>query len=227
MTILKSTQFVAILALGMLSLTNCNASTIEITQDQNDFAELPTDIEGLSIATFAGGCFWCTEAVFERVEGVKYVVSGYAGGDEMNPTYGDVGSGRTTHAESIQIYYDAKAVDYETLLNVFFIGAHDPTQVNRQGNDVGPQYRSVAFYRSQSEKEEITKKIKELESLNENSEPFATEVVPLEKFYPAEKYHQDYYPHNPNNSYVQNVTRPKVEKFEKHFSNILKPEYQH
>lgn len=225
MLISKLHHSIASIAIVLFALSSCTAHTLN--PEQNDFAELPTDIDGLDIATFAGGCFWCTEAVFERVEGVKYVISGYAGGDEMNPTYGDVGSGRTTHAESIQIYYDAHVVDFETLLNVLFIGAHDPTQVNRQGNDVGPQYRSVAFYRNQTEQNLIEKKIEELESLNADDKPFATQVVPFEKFYPAEKYHQDYYPHNPNNGYVQNVTRPKVEKFEKHFNSILKEEYKH
>ncbi len=208
-------------------LIGCNAGNPNsLSQDQNEFAKLPTDIDGLDIATFAGGCFWCTEAVFERVKGVKYVISGYAGGKEANPTYRQVGSGQTTHAEAIQIYYDADVVDYQTLLRVFFIGAHDPTQVNRQGPDVGRQYRSVAFYRNDSEKNLIKSTIEELESGSSFSKPFATEVTKFTKFYPAEKYHQDYYPQHPENSYVQNVTRPKVEKFEKYFSDLLKEEYR-
>lgn len=228
MNTIKNLISFTLIAFGVFVLTQCNASPTEkLGEQKSEFATLPTDVEGLSIATFAGGCFWCTEAVFERVNGVKYVISGYSGGDEANPNYSQVGSGRTTHAESIQIYYDADVVDFETLLNVFFIGAHDPTQVNRQGNDVGPQYRSIAFFRTPQELEAIANKIEELESLDKYSDPIATQVLAFEKFYPAEKYHQDYYPAHPENRYVQNVTRPKVEKFEKHFNHILKPEYKH
>lgn len=198
--------------------------TAQYDQDKS-FAELPDNKEGLAIATFAGGCFWCTEAVFERVDGVEYVISGYSGGDQKNPTYEDVSRGKTTHAEAIQIYYNPETVSFETLLDVFFLGAHDPTEVNRQGPDVGPQYRSIAFYRTIEEKKAIHEKIEALEK-SEFSEPIATQVIPFEVFYPAEKYHQDYYPANQGNPYVRNVSRPKVEKFEKNFGAVLKEDYQ-
>lgn len=195
-------------------------------QGDEEMASLPTDTEGMEIATFAGGCFWCTEAVFERVKGVKYVISGYSGGDEKNPTYKEVSYGMTSHAEAIQIYYDPKVVSYNTLLEVFFLGAHDPTQVDRQGPDRGKQYRSVAFYRNQKEKSAIESEIKKINNSDKFSDPIATEVVPFEKFYPAEKYHQDYYPDNMDNPYVQNVSKPKVVKFEKNFGQLLKEEYK-
>jgi peptide-methionine (S)-S-oxide reductase len=201
-----------------------SCSTAQFEKDES-FADLPENKENLSEATFAGGCFWCTEAVFERVEGVKYVISGYAGGERANPTYREVSAGRTSHAEAIQVYYDPNIVSYETLLDVFFLGAHDPTQVNRQGPDVGPQYRSVAFYRSDDEKKAIHSKIEKFEK-TKFQEPIATQVRPFEAFYPAEKYHQDYYPANQDNSYIQQVSKPKVVKFEKAFPELLKAEYK-
>lgn len=201
-----------------------SCSNAQYEKDES-FAELPENKEYLSVATFAGGCFWCTEAVFERLKGVKYVISGYAGGDKANPTYREVSAGRTTHAEAIQIYYNEDAVSYETLLEVFFLGAHDPTQVNRQGPDRGPQYRSAAFFRNESEKAAIQTMIKKLED-SKFDEPIATQVVPFKAFYAAEKYHQDYYPANQANGYIQQVSKPKVEKFEKNFPQLLKEKYQ-
>jgi peptide-methionine (S)-S-oxide reductase len=204
-----------------LLFTAC--STAQYEKDKS-FAELPENTKGLSVATFAGGCFWCTEAVFERVDGVEEVISGYSGGKKVNPTYEEVSRGRTNHAEAIQVYYDSDRVSFDKLLDVFFLGAHDPTQVNGQGPDLGAQYRSIAFYRNQEEKESILKKIEALEAA-EFKKPIATQVVEFEVFYPAEKYHQDYYPANQDNPYVQNVSKPKVEKFEKRFDDLLKKEY--
>ncbi len=195
-------------------------------QGDEEMASLPTNTDGLEIATLAGGCFWCTEAVFERVKGVKYVISGYSGGEEKNPTYKEVSYGKTNHAEAIQIYYDPKVVSFDQLLEVFFLGAHDPTQVDRQGPDRGKQYRSIAFYRNQKEKSAIEKEIKKLNASDKFVDPIATEVIKFEKFYPAEKYHQDYYPANMNNPYIQNVPKPKVEKFEKNFQSLLKDKYK-
>ncbi|MGB6037987.1 MAG: peptide-methionine (S)-S-oxide reductase MsrA [Cryomorphaceae bacterium] len=203
-------------------LVSC--STAQYEKDES-FAQLPENTENLSVATFAGGCFWCTEAVFERVDGVKYVISGYSGGERTNPTYREVSAGRTTHAEAIQIYYNADVVNFETLLKVFFLGAHDPTQVNRQGPDHGPQYRSIAFFRNDKEQEAIQAEIEKLES-SKFEEPIATQVLKFEVFYPAEKYHQDYYPANQGNGYIQQVSKPKVEKFEKTFPQLLKAEYK-
>lgn len=219
--------FVLILLFISASFYSCNLiGNGQSPQGDEEMASLPTDTEGLEIATFAGGCFWCTEAVFERVQGVKYVISGYSGGEEKNPTYKEVSYGKTSHAESIQIYYDPDVVSYEKLLDVFFLGAHDPTQVDRQGPDRGKQYRSVAFYRNSDEKEAIEAAIKKINKSGKFSDPIATEVVKFEKFYPAEKYHQDYYPANMGNPYVQNVSKPKVEKFEKNFAPILKEEFK-
>jgi len=208
-----------------LAFTIFAACTAAQYDKDESFAELPKDTEGLSVATFAGGCFWCTEAVFERVEGVRYVVSGYSGGETKNPTYKEVSRGQTTHAEAIQVYYDSEKVNFETLLDVFFLGAHDPTQVNRQGPDIGPQYRSIAFYRNDEEKKAIQTKIEALEK-SDFAEPIATQVKAFDTFYPAEVYHQDYYPANQDNPYVRNVSRPKVEKFESKFEHLLKSKYR-
>lgn len=216
-------DFFLLLPLMVLFIVSCNASNPSI--DQDEFAKLPKNTEGLSVATFAGGCFWCTEAVFERVIGVKYVISGYSGGTTAFPTYGMVSAGKTDYAEAIQIYYDPELVSFTTLLDVFFKAAHDPTQMNRQGPDVGPQYRSIAFFRDEQEQEQIVQKITELE-IDDFDVEIVTEVEPFKKFYPAEKYHQDYYESHQDNSYVYNVSRPKVLKFEKNFPDLLKPEFK-
>lgn len=175
----------------------------------------------LRVATFAGGCFWCTEAVFEQVKGVKSVVSGYAGGDKPNPTYQEVAAGQTNYAESIQIYYDPEVITYKTLLEVFF-ASHDPTQLNRQGPDIGKQYRSEIFYHN-AEQQDIAKAYMEtLSNSGKYDEPIVTKLSALDKFYEAEDYHQNYYEHNPDNPYIINVARPKVEKFKKSYSSLLK-----
>lgn len=186
------------------------------------FSDGPPQDEDYAIATLAGGCFWCTEAIFEQLEGVYSVVSGYAGGHTDDPTYDKIGSGRTGHAEAIQIYYDTSTIDFPTLLEVFFYAAHDPTQVNRQGPDVGTQYRSIAFYQNETEKKLIATYIERLDKSGHWDQPIATQIKFLEKFYVAEDYHQNYYPAHPDNPYIQNVTRPKVEKFEKQFKHLLK-----
>ena len=176
----------------------------------------------LDTATFAAGCFWCTEAVFERVKGVKSVISGYAGGTEPNPSYEKVSSGTTNYAESVEVYYDPQEVTYQTLLKVFFAD-HDPTQLNRQGPDVGKQYRSAIFYHNQQQKQEAEAYIQKLTKEGTYDKPIVTQVNPYDKFYEAEDYHQNYYEHNPGNPYIINVTKPKVENFEKHFKELLKP----
>ncbi|MDQ3291697.1 MAG: peptide-methionine (S)-S-oxide reductase MsrA [Bacteroidota bacterium] len=177
--------------------------------------------KGLELATFAGGCFWCTEAVFERLRGVDRVISGYTGGPEKNPTYEQVGSGETGHAESVQIYFDPKQVTYPELLEVFF-ATHDPTTLNRQGPDIGKQYRSAIFYHNEEQKQQAMAYIKELEAKKAFSKRIVTQLQPYKVFYPAEDYHQDYYEHNPNDPYIQSVTAPKVHKFEKQFKAKLK-----
>jgi peptide-methionine (S)-S-oxide reductase len=163
-------------------------------------------------ATFGGGCFWCTEAIFQMLPGVKSVTSGYAGGTKENPTYKEVCSGTTGHAEVIQIEYDPKAVSYEKLLDTFW-QAHDPTTLNYQGNDHGTQYRSIILYNNAAEKAAAEKSKAEAQKQFKN--PIVTEIVPLKKFYKAEGYHQDYFRSNPNQPYCRFIIQPKVEKFEK------------
>lgn len=180
--------------------------------------------EGLEVATFAGGCFWCTEAVFERVKGVSRVVSGYTGGPEKNPTYQQVSYGRTGHAEGVQIFYDPKQITYPELLEIFF-ATHDPTTLNRQGPDVGKQYRSAIYFHNPQQRQQTEAYIQELKEKNTFRDPIVTEVQPFEIFYNAEDYHQDYYLNNPNDRYVLGVARPKVLKFEKEFKEKLKPAY--
>ena len=164
------------------------------------------------IATLGGGCFWCTEALFQMLPGVKSVASGYAGGTKENPTYKEVCSGETGHAEVIRIEYDPKAISYEKLLETFW-EAHDPTTLNRQGADQGTQYRSVILYSTEAQRAAAEKS--KAEAQKHFTQPIVTEVAPLKKFYPAEGYHQDYYRDNPNQTYCRMVIRPKVEKFEK------------
>jgi peptide methionine sulfoxide reductase msrA/msrB len=177
------------------------------------------------LATFAGGCFWCTEAAFERIDGVVDVISGYSGGEEDYPSYEAVGSGMTSHAESIRIYFDTSRVSYETLLAVFFV-AHDPTQLNRQGPDVGKQYRSAIYFHDENQRQLAMKAIERLNKSGSLNSPVVTALSPAGEFWTAEAYHQDYYPQHPENPYVQRITKPKVEKVEKVFSSILKPEYK-
>jgi peptide-methionine (S)-S-oxide reductase len=175
----------------------------------------------LDTATFGSGCFWCTEAIFERLNGVHSVVSGYAGGFKDNPTYEEVCNGTTGHAECTQIFYDSAIITYDELLEVFW-KTHDPTTLNRQGNDVGTQYRSVIFYHNDYQKELAEKYKSELDKSGAWEKPIVTEISPLTTFYPAEDYHQDYYDNNPNQGYCSFVIAPKIEKFEKVFKNKLK-----
>ena len=173
------------------------------------------------LATFGNGCFWCTEAIFLRLKGVESVVSGYSGGHVENPTYEEVCTGTTGHAESIQIAYDPAVVSYEELLEVFW-KTHDPTTLNRQGNDVGPQYRSVIFYHNPEQKRLAETYKAKLDSARIWDRPIVTEIAPFEKFWPAEGYHQDYYASNPSQGYCRAVITPKVQKFEKVFREKLK-----
>jgi peptide-methionine (S)-S-oxide reductase len=179
----------------------------------------------MEVATFAGGCFWCTEAMFERVKGVDRVVSGYAGGEKENPTYEEVSMGRTNHAEAFQLYYNTSQISYNKLLEMFFY-AHDPTQLNKQEPDIGTQYRSAIFYHDDDQKKLAYNYLKELQKSGERGYPIVTELKPLEKFYKAEEYHQDFVKKNPNQSYVVSVAKPKIEKFEQKFSDYLKSDYQ-
>ncbi|RNI25959.1 peptide-methionine (S)-S-oxide reductase MsrA [Rufibacter latericius] len=179
--------------------------------------------DSLAIATFAGGCFWCTEEAAEKLKGVHDVISGYTGGSTKNPTYEQVSTGLTGHAEAVQIYYDPKVVSYQTLLEAFF-AAHDPTTLNRQGPDEGTQYRSAIFYRTPEEKAQIEEYMKKLNATRAFQAPIVTEVAALKEFYPAEEEHQDFYRNNPNNPYMRAVSTPKVEKFKKKMEGKLKDE---
>ncbi|MFW6096669.1 MAG: peptide-methionine (S)-S-oxide reductase MsrA [Chloroflexota bacterium] len=177
--------------------------------------------QGTAVATLAGGCFWCLEAVYDELKGVKRVVSGYAGGDVPDPSYEQVCTGNTGHAEVVQIEYDPDVVSYRDLLEVFFT-IHDPTQLNRQGADVGTQYRSAIFYHDEDQKQAAEKIIAELEDDQVYGKPIVTEVTPLDTFYPAEDYHQDYYANNPTQPYCMVVVSPKLAKFRKKFAEMRK-----
>lgn len=172
-------------------------------------------------AYFASGCFWCVEAIFESVKGVKEAVSGYAGGTEPNPTYEEVSYGRTTHAEAVEVYYDPGEVSFFELVQVFF-GSHDPTSVDRQGPDRGPQYRSIAFYQTEAEKKLIIEYMKALDEKKVYDRPIVTEIKKLDAFYPAEEYHQDYERKHPDNSYIRNVSVPRLNRFKQNFPEYLK-----
>jgi peptide-methionine (S)-S-oxide reductase len=172
-------------------------------------------------ATLGGGCFWCLEAVYKDLKGVERVVSGYAGGQVENPTYEQVCGGRSGHAEVVQITYDPAVVSYRDLLDVFFT-IHDPTTKDRQGADVGPQYRSIILYENPEQKADAERAIVEQREKGIWSAPIVTEVVPLEKFWPGEDYHQDYYEQNPRQRYCQIVIAPKVAKFRKQYLERLK-----
>jgi len=177
--------------------------------------------ENLQIATLGGGCFWCIEAIFDEIEGVEDVVSGYAGGHKENPTYQEVCTGTTGHAEVVQIKFNPEIVSYEDILRVFF-SVHDPTTLNRQGNDIGTQYRSVIFYHSEEQKEAAKKIIKEITEAKMYENPVVTEVTEFKNFYPAEDYHQEYFARNPYQPYCMAVVAPKVAKFRKTFAHRLK-----
>lgn len=175
----------------------------------------------LETITLAGGCYWCVEAVYENLNGVKLAISGYSGGKTINPSYEEVGSGQSGFAEVVQITYDKKIVDLEQILKVFFT-VHDPTTLNRQGGDVGTQYRSAIFYKNQEQKQIASSIIAALKKAKAYDDPIVTTLEPLTKFYKAEDYHQNYYANNKNQPYCQMVIQPKLEKFEKVFKSQLK-----
>ena len=195
-------------------------------QTQNKNEKIPVGIKGNSssneaVATFGEGCFWHSEIVFQSLVGVRDAVSGYAGGTDQNPSYDKVCSGKTGHAEVVQVYYDPAKISYATLISAFFTSM-DPTTLNRQGNDEGTQYRSVAFYRNVKEKEIIESQIKQLSESKKYKNNIVTEVKPFSKFYPAEDYHQEYIFNHPDNSYVKNVSIPDFLEFKKEFKGQFK-----
>jgi peptide-methionine (S)-S-oxide reductase len=190
--------------------------------EQSSKKEKPNSMTGsLHTATFGAGCFWCVEAVFQNLKGIHSVISGYSGGTVPNPTYKQVCDGTTGHAEAVQVTYDPKEISYDEILEVFW-KTHDPTTLNRQGNDVGTQYRSVIFYHNEEQKQRAEHYKKELDTSKVFDAPIVTEIVPYTNFYKAEDYHQNYYNENPSQPYCIFVVKPKVEKFKKVFKTKLK-----
>jgi peptide-methionine (S)-S-oxide reductase len=185
--------------------------------------ELPAS--EIETATLAGGCFWCTEAVFKRVRGVHAVVSGYSGGDVENPSYGQVSSGRTGHAEAVQIRFDPRVISYESLLDVFW-ATHDPTTPNRQGADVGPQYRSAVFYHNDEQRRTAEESKSRWEASGKLNGKIVTSIEPFKWFYPAEGHHQNYYAANPHAAYCNIVIDPKIRKLLRDFGEDVKEEYR-
>ncbi len=209
------------LILFIITLQTCISSSIPTNSSKVIWIPNNKEQEGMKKAYFASGCFWCVEAIYESVQGVSEVYSGYAGGFTKNPNYNQIGTGRTGHAEAVEVIYNPKVVSFETLLQVFF-GSHDPTTPDRQGPDYGSQYRSIAFYTSNEERIIIQDYIQILEKGEYFSKEIITEIKALEKFYYAEQYHQDYEKNNPNNPYVRQVSIPRLQKFKKQYPELLK-----
>lgn len=200
-----------------------NAQQKTVTKPEIANAE-PVEVateNGYKKAYFASGCFWCVEAIYESVEGVQEVISGYAGGHTKNPTYEKSNTGRTGHAEAVEVIYNPNIVSFETLVEVYY-GSQNPTQVNGQGPDIGSQYRSLIFFQNQQQKETIEKVKKQV--AKDYKKPLAAEVLPFQKFWKAEDYHQNYEKNNPNNPYIQNVSIPRLNRFKDKFPDILKKE---
>ncbi|MGD9632361.1 MAG: peptide-methionine (S)-S-oxide reductase MsrA [Pirellulales bacterium] len=210
---------IAIGAAGAFAVFGCLAATV-VRAEETKMAE-STDSKDLEQVTLGSGCFWCTEAVFDHLKGVKSAVSGYSGGRLVNPTYEQVCSGKTGHAEVIQVTYDPAQISFTDILRVFW-ETHDPTTLNRQGHDVGTQYRSAIFYHTEAQRKLAEEYKKQLDASGTFKDPIVTEITKFEKFYPAEQYHQEYFALNPNQQYCQYVIRPKVEKFRKEFADMVK-----
>jgi peptide-methionine (S)-S-oxide reductase len=218
---LTLSSLLALLGLAACGQTKSNTQKVMQTQEKTPIVQTSVNTNGLETATFGAGCFWCVEAVFQQLEGVKTVVSGYTGGKVENPTYRQVSAGTTGHAEVIQLTYDPKVVTFAELLEVFW-QTHDPTTLNRQGADVGTQYRSAVFYHTPEQKELAEKYKQELDAAGAFNSPIVTEIVPVGKFYKAEDYHQNYYNLNSSQPYCSYVITPKLEKLKKVFKDKLK-----
>jgi peptide-methionine (S)-S-oxide reductase len=216
---MKNLSLVFLSLFTFINLHSCGQQKPKVA-----YQKVQKDLTGYSQATFASGCFWCVEAVFESVKGVEEAVSGYAGGKESNPTYEKVGSHTTGHAETVKVYYNPSVVSYTTLLKIYF-ASQNPVQVNGQGPDQGASYRSIIFYRTTDEKMEAEKYIAEIQK--NHSKPIAAQVVPFEKFWPAEDYHQDYVVRNPNESYVRMESIPRIKRFQKHYPELIKPNHKY
>ncbi|WP_417530137.1 peptide-methionine (S)-S-oxide reductase MsrA [Marinobacter lipolyticus] len=207
--------------------TSCNIPGLEVPRSR--FPDPEQDLDdsaGAAHVVLAGGCFWCVEAVFLAINGVTFVESGYAGGSADTANYEAVCGGQTGHAEVVDVHYDPSKVSFGQLLKVFFSVAHDPTQLNRQGHDRGTQYRSAVFYETPEQKRVVEAYIRQLDAAGVYPEPVVTRLEPLEAFYPAEAYHQNFAAQNPYQPYVMAVAAPKVEKLEKTYSDYLKPDYR-
>ncbi len=212
---------------SIFSTIICIVCFISCAQTQNNPVKIPQALKqkhgpNEAVATFSEGCFWHAEIVFQSLEGVRDAVSGYAGGTTTNPDYESVATGETGHAETVQVYYDPSKISYETLVAAFFAST-DPTELNRQGNDRGTEYRSIAFYRNEKEKQVIEAAIKNLADSKKYKDKIVTEVKAFTKFYRAEDYHQEYVYNHPENPYVANVSIPDFIKFKKEFKGNFKP----
>jgi peptide-methionine (S)-S-oxide reductase len=207
--------------LGAIFVISCAFSPSSNSKKNTMSTATPVDLSKDAVATFAAGCFWCVEAQFQQLAGVDTVISGYMGGSLPNPTYKDVCTGTTGHAEVCNVYFNPAVISYVDLLQAFFV-CHDPTQLNRQGNDVGTQYRSAIFYHDTTQKEAALNAIAALDKSGSFSKPIVTEVSPYTTFYTAENYHQNYYNQNGDQPYCAFVVRPKREHFEKVFKDKLK-----
>ncbi len=218
---------IVLLAVSILFSTHCESNTKKRNrtspeihnQEKIDLSK--EDLQKYEVAYFASGCFWCVEAIYEDIIGVKEVISGYSGGTEDNPTYEQVGRGLTTHAEAVKVYYDPNEIDFQTLVKVFF-ASHDPTTPNRQGPDHGAQYRSIAFYSNDSEKNIIENYMAQLNKDQVYNSPIVTQVEKFVRFYDAEDYHQDYERRNPNNPYIINISIPRYNRFKDKHPELLK-----
>jgi peptide-methionine (S)-S-oxide reductase len=211
-------------SLAFVTFASCAQKKKRVMKENSNQIVANTIKEGdgnLDTATFAEGCFWCTESFFQQLKGVKKVISGYSGGFTPNPTYEAVCTGTTGYAETCNIIYDPKVISYDMLLEAFW-ESHDPTTLNRQGNDIGTQYRSVVFYHNEMQKEKAEMYKQKLNAEGAYDRPIVTAIEPYDNFYVAENYHQDYYENNPNQPYCQIVIRPKLAKFRKVFKDELK-----
>lgn len=209
----------SLILLTQCTATNADEQKKEVSDKKHEKITYPK--ENLTKAYFASGCFWCVEAVYESVIGVQEAISGYAGGHTDDPTYHKIGKGDTGHAETVEVIYDSTLVDFATLVQVFY-GSQDPTTVQGQHPDYGSQYRSIIFYRNENEKEIAAAAKTKLDESGEYKSPIATEITAFTKFYPAEDYHQDYEKNHPNESYVRNVSIPRLNKFKAKFPELLK-----
>ena len=214
-------SLILIFTVGLFVFTGCIPMEPEIRSENNNNLIDKAGNDGLETAVLGGGCFWCIEAVFQQVKGVSRVESGYAGGDVEDPTYEQVCSGNTGHAEVVRVLFDPGEISYRKLLEIFFY-VHDPTTLNRQGNDVGTQYRSIILYTGPEQEKTARELINELEEQKFFTDPVVTQLEPLKVFYKAEDYHQSYYENNEAQPYCQLVISPKVEKFQDKFADVLK-----